>query len=255
MRVARRCATVASRRSRRPKTRRLVAVRRRQPADAELAVRRRRGRAGAPATRRRLQRRRRQPQSRLGSQSSGRSGQREPGFWHEPGPGRPARVSGCRPQRRRRSRPRPQVALVAPVVRGGRGGRAGGAAERSLSYGELVGNKGGLTPLLFAAREGNIETVKVLLDAGAPIDQVERGRPHEPAADGHDQRPLRPRQAAARARREPEPDERRRRNAALRDDQRAVGGEVAVSAADGAEAAEDDVPGADGGAAQGRRRS
>lgn len=59
---------------------------------------------------------------------------------------------------------------------GGRGGRGGGAAgERSLSYGELVGSKGGLTPLLFAAREGNIEAVKALLDAGAPIGQVSDG--------------------------------------------------------------------------------
>ena len=31
---------------------------------------------------------------------------------------------------------------------------------------------GGLTPLLFAAREGNLETVKVLLDAGADVNQT-----------------------------------------------------------------------------------
>ena len=72
---------------------------------------------------------------------------------------------------------------------GGRGGRAGGAAERSLSYGELVGSKGGLTPLLFAAREGNIETVKVLLDAGAPIGQSSEGDHTSPmlmaAINGH----------------------------------------------------------------------
>ena len=59
---------------------------------------------------------------------------------------------------------------------GGRGGRGGGGGgERALSYGELVGGKGGLSPLLFAAREGNIETVKLLLDAGAPIGQVSEG--------------------------------------------------------------------------------
>ena len=72
---------------------------------------------------------------------------------------------------------------------GGRGGRAGGAAERNLSYGELVGSKGGLTPLLFAAREGNIETVKVLLDAGAPIGQASEGDHTSPmlmaAINGH----------------------------------------------------------------------
>ena len=70
---------------------------------------------------------------------------------------------------------------------GGRGGRGGG--ERSLSYGELVGSKGGLTPLLFAAREGNIETVKVLLDAGAPIGQASEGDHTSPmlmaAINGH----------------------------------------------------------------------
>jgi ankyrin repeat protein len=60
---------------------------------------------------------------------------------------------------------------------GGRGGRAGGggAADRSLSYGELVGNKGGLSPLLFAAREGNLEVVKALLKAGAPVGQASAG--------------------------------------------------------------------------------
>ncbi len=72
---------------------------------------------------------------------------------------------------------------------GGRGGRAGGAGERSLSYGELVGSKGGLTPLLFAAREGNMETVKVLLAAGAPVGQASEGDHTSPllmaAINGH----------------------------------------------------------------------
>lgn len=71
---------------------------------------------------------------------------------------------------------------------GGRGGRGGGG-ERGLSYGELVGSKGGLTPLLFAAREGNVETVKVLLDAGAPIGQASEGDHTSPmlmaAINGH----------------------------------------------------------------------
>ena len=58
-----------------------------------------------------------------------------------------------------------------------------------MSYGELVGAKGGLTPLLFAAREGNMETVKALLAAGAPIGQESAGDHTSPmlmaAINGH----------------------------------------------------------------------
>ncbi|HEY5546395.1 MAG TPA: ankyrin repeat domain-containing protein [Gemmatimonadaceae bacterium] len=72
---------------------------------------------------------------------------------------------------------------------GGRGGRGAGGGERGLSYGELVGSKGGLTPLLFAAREGNMETVKILLAAGAPIGQASEGDHTSPmlmaAINGH----------------------------------------------------------------------
>ena len=72
---------------------------------------------------------------------------------------------------------------------GGRGGRGGGGGERALSYGELVGAKGGLTPLLFAAREGNMETVKLLLAAGAPVGQESQGDHTAPmlmaAINGH----------------------------------------------------------------------
>ena len=60
----------------------------------------------------------------------------------------------------------------------------GGGDEKSaqpqgpqrLSYTELVGKQGGLTPLLFAAREGHFDSVKALLVAGADIDA--------PAGDG-----------------------------------------------------------------------
>jgi ankyrin repeat protein len=38
-----------------------------------------------------------------------------------------------------------------------------------------VGAKGGLSPLLFAARQGNVESVKALLKAGADIDQISEG--------------------------------------------------------------------------------
>jgi ankyrin repeat protein len=51
----------------------------------------------------------------------------------------------------------------------GRGG------ERSLSYSDLVGNKGGLTPLLFAVRQGHMASAKTLLEAGADVNQVSTG--------------------------------------------------------------------------------
>jgi ankyrin repeat protein len=49
------------------------------------------------------------------------------------------------------------------------------AEERSLSYGDLVGNKGGLTPLLFAVRQGHTEAVVALLKLGADINEASRG--------------------------------------------------------------------------------
>ena len=44
-----------------------------------------------------------------------------------------------------------------------------------MTYGEMVGNKGGLTPLLFAVRQGKTAAVLALLDAGAKINQVSAG--------------------------------------------------------------------------------
>jgi ankyrin repeat protein len=60
---------------------------------------------------------------------------------------------------------------------GGRGAQSDSArqADRTITYGELVGNKGGLTPLLFAIRQGNTAAVMALLDAGAKINQVAEG--------------------------------------------------------------------------------
>lgn len=49
------------------------------------------------------------------------------------------------------------------------------AARGGLGYGDLVGNKGGLTPLLFAVRQGYVESVLTLLKAGADINQVSAG--------------------------------------------------------------------------------
>lgn len=52
---------------------------------------------------------------------------------------------------------------------------AGGNRPPGLSYGDLIGNKGGLTPLLFAVRQGNTESVKALIKAGAKINHVSEG--------------------------------------------------------------------------------
>jgi ankyrin repeat protein len=58
-----------------------------------------------------------------------------------------------------------------------------------MSYGELVGNKGGLTPLLFAVRQGHREAARVLLEAGAQVNQVSAGDKTSPllmaAINGH----------------------------------------------------------------------
>lgn len=55
------------------------------------------------------------------------------------------------------------------------GSEAGEQEPRPLGYNDLVGRKGGLTPLHFAARQGNRESVMALLDSGADLDQVSDG--------------------------------------------------------------------------------
>ena len=62
--------------------------------------------------------------------------------------------------------------------RGGRGGRgAGGIAgvSRQYTYAELVKAEGGMTPLLFAVRQGDATGAGILLDAGADINRVSGG--------------------------------------------------------------------------------
>ena len=67
--------------------------------------------------------------------------------------------------------------------RGGRGGRGGAdpdaaTAANSFNPEEInppVSNKGGMTALLHAARQGHLEAVRALLDGGAPIDQTGSG--------------------------------------------------------------------------------
>jgi len=76
------------------------------------------------------------------------------------------------------------AAPAAPAANAGRGrGRAGGQAaaqpqpdaddDNEVVVAGLVGSGGGgLTPLVFAAREGDIESAGLLLDAGAPINET-----------------------------------------------------------------------------------
>ena len=47
--------------------------------------------------------------------------------------------------------------------------------EKAMSYGDRVGEWGGLTPLLHAVRQGNAAVALKLLDAGADIDQPSAG--------------------------------------------------------------------------------
>ena len=48
-------------------------------------------------------------------------------------------------------------------------------ATRAYRYNELISSQGGLTALLFAARQGYVDTAKALLDGGADINQLNAG--------------------------------------------------------------------------------
>jgi len=79
-------------------------------------------------------------------------------------------------------------ALTAPVdeamARGAGGNRPAAAAARPADiagatrgyrYNELISSQGGLTALLFAARQGYTDTVKALVDGGADLNQLNAG--------------------------------------------------------------------------------
>jgi uncharacterized protein len=58
----------------------------------------------------------------------------------------------------------------------GRGrGEGVGGIDRQYLFPELVGYQGGLAPLHFAARQGSVDSVRALLDAGADINQRSAG--------------------------------------------------------------------------------
>ena len=79
--------------------------------------------------------------------------------------------------------PGQSVDAAAPQGGGGGGGRRGGrgaapgiaGVSRPYTYAELINGQGGLTPLLFSARQGDAETATLLLDAGAGLDTVSGG--------------------------------------------------------------------------------
>ena len=69
-----------------------------------------------------------------------------------------------------------------PQAAAGRGGRGGpprkalvAGVSRQYLYNELVGKMGGISPLLIAARQGDLDSVKALLDAGADVNAVSAG--------------------------------------------------------------------------------
>ncbi len=83
----------------------------------------------------------------------------------------------------------PKPAAVAAVKPGGDSAAKAAPETPSLSYNQLVGKKGGLTPLLFATRQGNVASAMVLLKAGANVNQVSQGDHTSPllmaAINGH----------------------------------------------------------------------
>jgi ankyrin repeat protein len=71
----------------------------------------------------------------------------------------------------------------------GQGGQGGGrfgpqtgkaGIDRQFRFNELVAYQGGITPLLMATRQGHTDAVQLLLDAGAPINQVSAGDKSSP---------------------------------------------------------------------------
>lgn len=88
--------------------------------------------------------------------------------------------SGGQPGGNGQGRDGPASAAVAPTPAPGQGGgRFGGGGkagiDRPYFYNELVGTQGGVTPLLFAARGGYVDAAKLLVTAGADVNQISAG--------------------------------------------------------------------------------
>jgi ankyrin repeat protein len=120
-------------------------------------------------------------------------------FFRQQQGGQPAATPGAKPAAGARP-PTPEPNAATPAATpaaapaGGGGGRRGpptgkAGVDRQFRYNELVGWQGGLTPLLFAVRQGSMEAVDVLLAAGADVNQVSAGDKSSPlviaVANGH----------------------------------------------------------------------
>ena len=74
---------------------------------------------------------------------------------------------------------------------GGRGGGGGGkpGIDRPFFYNELIGTQGGHSALILAARSGYVDAVKILVAAGADVNQISVGDKTSPmliaAINGH----------------------------------------------------------------------
>jgi ankyrin repeat protein len=77
--------------------------------------------------------------------------------------------------RRQQQRAEPQGAAAQPERR-----QQVAGVDRQYRYNELVGTSGGMTPLLFAVRQGYTDSVKLLVDLGADVNQVSAGDKSSP---------------------------------------------------------------------------
>jgi uncharacterized protein len=96
-----------------------------------------------------------------------------------PAPGAAAGAPGAAGARPVAAGGTPAAAAAAATAPQGVPGRLPAVVDtsegRPLSYGDLVGGKGGLTPLLFAVRDGQVAAMEALLAAGAQINHVSAG--------------------------------------------------------------------------------